>query len=419
MAENKKDFANTGTESYKISSHEGKKESVVLNIQEEKSVGVVLEKSKGRKYERTGTLFWDIYNRLSDFLITHSKVKVKDKAAFFHLLAVMVNSGIPMVKSLKSLAAQMENSPRLKMILDQVSSDIEAGSSLSEAMFEYSDVFTEQEVGMIQSGEASGQLSGILESLAKDTEKAYSIKSKVKSAMMYPTVVFVLLILVVAALMIFVVPKLTSLFEANATALPLITRVVVAVSDFMVKNQVAMLVGILGLVLFVMMAKRTAIGRFVFDNIKIKIPIFGAIFKKAYLSRFSRSLSNLLGSSISIVRAVEITANSIGNEVYKRKLLLSMEDIKQGIPLAESLMESPLFPLMLVNMIEVGERTAQMEQITNNLANFYEEEVDTTVAGLSKILEPIILVVIGLTVGAVIAAIMLPIMQLSDMAGSM
>lgn len=146
--------------------------------------------------------------------------------------------------------------------------------------------------------------------------------------------------------------------------------------------------------------------------------MFGPLFKKAFLSRFARSLSNLLDSNVTILKTIEIVANSIGNEVYKKRLLLSLEDIKQGIPLAENLADSDLFPPMLVNMIEVGEQTAQLDTMTAKIADFYESEVDTSVEGLSKILEPIILIVVGLSVGLVVAAIMLPIMKLADVAGS-
>jgi len=175
--------------------------------------------------------------------------------------------------------------------------------------------------------------------------------------------------------------------------------------------------GVAVLVIAFMAFKKTSIGKFLLDKFKISIPIFGTLFRKSYLSRFARSFSNLLDSNISVVKAIEITGNSVGNEVYKRRLLISMEDVKQGIPIAESLTESDLFPPMLVNMMEVGEKTAQLPEITAKVADFYEQEVDTAVAGISKIIEPVILVVIGLTVGAVVASIMLPIMKLTDIAG--
>lgn len=413
--EERKDFATTGTEAYKLSGQTESKDKIVLNIQEESPYGIILDKSHKRQVVSTGNPIIDIYRKINLFFISRAGIKVKDKATFFHLLSVMVNSGIPMVKALRSLIAQLDTNPRLQMIIEDLSIGIESGNSLSESMLAFPNIFSEAEIGMVQSGEASGQISNVLENLSSDAEKAYSIKSKVKSAMMYPAIIFSLLILVVAAMMIYVVPKLTELFVSVQGELPLITRIVVGISDFMVNQKLILLVIVIAAVFGFSSFKKTEFGRYAIDDFKLKIPIFGPLLQKAYLSRFARSLSNLLDSNVSIVKTLEITANSMGNEVYRRRLLLSMEDIKQGIPLAENLSASTLFPPMLVNMIDVGEKTAQLDEITAKIAQFYENEVDTAVAGISKIIEPVILGIIGLTVGAVVAAIMLPIMKLSDL----
>lgn len=410
----KKDFASAGTESFDLDGQE--KEKIVLTIQEDKpeDKGIILEKDHVKK---TGNLLVDWYRSINLFFIKHTKVQIKEKATFFHLLAVMVNSGIPMVKALRSLVNQMDKTPRMQMVVDKVANGVEGGSSLSEAIFTHPDVFMEQEVGMIQSGEASGQLSKVLENLAADTEKAYAIKAKVKSAMMYPVIVMLLLVAVVIAMMVFVIPQLKELFASSGTDLPLITKIVVGISDFFINQKFLLILGILAIVVVFMTVRKTDFGKYAIDKFKITMPLFGSLFKKAYLSRFARSFSNLLDSNISVVKAIEITGNSIGNAVYKKRLFVSMEDVKQGIPIAESLTEGDLFPPMLVNMIEVGEKTAQLPEISGKVADFYEDEVDTAVAGISKIIEPVILVVIGLTVGAVVAAIMLPIMKLTDVAG--
>ncbi len=411
----KQDFATSGTESFKIPGQGKNEKRIVLTIQEDTPTeGIVLEKGKLRS---TGNPFMDAYNQFNRWLVKHSSVEVKDKATFFHLLAVMVNAGIPMVKALSSLVSQMDKTPRLQMVVEKIRDDVESGASLSEALGSHPDVFAEQEVGMIQSGEASGQLSGVLENLAADTEKAYSIRAKVKSAMMYPIIVILLLFGVVAAMMIFVIPQLKDLFAQNEAELPLITRIVVWISDFMIEQKLVFVAGVVIIGIGFTVFKKTSIGKYLIDKFKISVPIFGSLFRKSYLSRFARSFSNLLDSNISVVKAIEITANSVGNEVYKKRLLLSMEDVKQGIPIAESLTESDLFPPMLINMMEVGEKTAQLPEITGKVADFYEQEVDTAVSGISKIIEPVILVVIGLTVGGVVAAIMLPIMKLTDIAG--
>jgi len=424
MADNvnkNQDFSSYGTESFKLGDDLATKEEakVVLNIQEETVSPILLETGKQTGYVMTGNPFVDTFNRINRYLASKSKVKIDVKANFFHLLSVMINAGIPMVKALNSLKAQNNKSPKMQMVIEELSDKIVSGSSLSVALLDHPDVFLEQEIGMIQAGEASGQLSKTLEVIAHDTEKASAITKKVKSALMYPSVIFTLLIAVVSVMLVFVIPKLTELFSSTGGDLPLITRIVVGLSDFLINKKIVLIGGIAAIILAFILAKKTEKGRYFLDKMKLKIPIFGGLLQKTYLSRFARSLSNLLDSSVSIVKTLEITASSVGNEVYKKRLLLSMEDIKQGIPLAENLSESDLFPQMLVSMIEVGEQTAQLDDITGKVADFYETEVDTQVEGLSKVIEPIMLVVIGLTVGAIVAAIILPIMKLTDMAGSL
>ena len=408
-------FANVGTESFDLTKEVAVNgvPMVNLTIDEEKD-GVVLEKDAAAM---KGGGIIGLYNRLNKALMSRSSVKTKDKATTFHLMSVMINAGIPMVRALKSLYSQMDKNPRMQMVLSALALKIEEGGSLSVAMADFRDVFSDAEISMIESGEESGQLSRVLETLALDTEKAYMIKSKVKSALMYPIIVFLMLIAVMAAMMIYVVPKLTVLFESFGGDLPLITKIVVGISNFLI-NQGFLIAGVIFVgALFFYFFRKTYSGRFVIDGLKLKIPIFGELLKKSYLARFARSLSNLLDSDVSIVRTLTITADSIGNEIYRRRLMMAVEDIKQGIPLAENLTESSLFPPMLVNMIDVGEKTAQLDEITAKVAKFYEEEVDTAVAGFSKIIEPVILAFVGLGVGAVVAAVMIPVMKLSNLSG--
>ncbi len=411
MAEEiKKGFATMGSESYNLSTAKKKRDDVVINIQQDKE-GVVLSKEDGKKKRS------DWYEKINRALAGFSKVRLQDKATFFHLLSVMLNAGVPMIKSLRSLAVQQERSPKLQVTLSSLAAAVEGGRSLSQSMLDFNDVFDEKEIGMVQSGEVSGQLSKVMSNIAKDAEKAYTIRHKIKSAMTYPIVVMLLLTAVVIGMLGYVVPQLTDLFAANAQELPVITKWVIAASDFLLNEKIKLLAIVGSLVAFFIFFRRTDTGKYMLDKIKISIPIFGELFKKAYLSRFMRLLSNLLDSNVSIVRTLEISANTVGNEVYRRRLLLAVEDIKQGMPLAENITESDLFPPMLVNMIDVGEKTAQLDAISDKVANFYEEEVDSAVQGIAKIIEPVVLIVVGLAVGIIVAAIMLPVMQLSNIAG--
>ena len=417
--EKKQNLATFGQETFKIGGDEKvQDDQVVLNIQEEiETSPIVLEKRRGMVVTETGNPLIDLYHKINLYFIKKSSVTVEIKANFFHLLSVMINAGMPMIKALNSLSVQIADR-KMQLILITMAQDITEGLSLSRSMVNNPDVFTEQEIGMIQAGEASGQLSKVLEVVAHDTEKSSSIRKKIKSAMMYPIVIFVLLISVIVVMLVFVIPKLTDLFSSVGGELPLITKIIVGMSDFLLNKKYILIGIVVVIVIAFLIFRKTEKGKYIIDDFKIRVPIFGILFKKAYLSRFARSLSNLLDSSVTIIKTIEITANSIGNEVYRQRLLLSLEDIKQGIPLAENLTESSLFPPMLVSMIEVGEKTAQLDVITAKIADFYEQEVDTAVAGLSKLIEPIILVIIGLTVGAVVAAIMLPIMKLSSVAGT-
>jgi len=425
------DFATSGTESFKIGDNSIQGSSpatspipgiqmnngrIILNIREDRREALGSVK---KRFGLRNILPSNLYSKVDSYLIAHAKVKENVKANFFHLLSVMINAGIPMVNALKALAQQEAHNPKMMMVISELVDRVEGGKSLSDALLLYPDVFSEKDVGMVRSGEASGQIASTLESLADDTMKAYTIKGKIKSAMLYPAVVMILLIGVFVGMMVFVIPKLTDLFSGFGEELPLLTRIVVGISDFMLNQKIILIGGTAAIIFGFIMFKKTAFGKYALDKFKLKVPLFGTLFQKAYLARFSRSFSNLLNSGLSIITTLEIVANSVGNEVYRKKLLLATEDIKQGIPLAESLAESEFFPPMLLSMMDVGEKTAQLDTILEKVATFYEDEVATSVNGLSKILEPIILVVIGLSVGLVVGAIMIPIMRMSDLASVM
>lgn len=394
-----------------------KKKGLLLNISESRGAKILLQQRKG-EIALSGNPLIDTYKRINQFLIDHSKVKTKDKAVFFRLLSVMLNAGLPLVRSLNTLGVQTEKTPKLSNTLFAMGRSIEGGSSLSEAMAEYSEIFGDAEVGVVKAGEASGQLNNTLKSLAQDVEKSASIAGKVKGAMIYPAVILSLLVVAIFLMMIMVVPQITRLFSQTGQDLPLPTQILIATSEFSINYWPVIIGGVAFFVMFFTWYRRTRNGRYTLDWIKLHLPIFGDLFRKAALSKFSRGFANLLGSGVPIIKSIEIVSHSIGNAVYKRRLILTAEDMKRGIPMAENLSNSSLFPKMVVNMVEVGEQTAQLENVMEKVADFYDEEIDNMVNSLSKIMEPLILVIIGVTVGGLVAAIMLPIMQLTDAAGS-
>ena len=428
MPKQAKDFVFAGKEVFNLD--QGKKsakkadQAIVLNIDED---DVVLSE-KGKKFlernpsiviESSGFFLIDWYRKLNQYFALHSKIKSEEKANFFHLLAVMVNAGVPVIKSLKSLIGQLTPGSHLCIVVEDLLHRVEAGESLSEAMSAHGDEFSEMEVGMIESGEDAGQLNKTLENLASDIATRDDIKHKVKSALMYPVAIIFLLIAVMVVMMVFVIPKMSDLFSRSGEDLPLVTKIVVGSSNFLIDYGYFLLAGLIILFILIKLGKKTEGGKYIWDKLKINIPVFGKLFKMTYLSRFARSISNLMGSGVPIVKTLDITSTAVGNEVYKRRIFLSTEDIKQGIPLAENLSDHKLFPPMLVNMVEVGEKTAQLDAIMAKVADYYEEDVATTVQGISKIIEPIILILIGVSVGVIVAAIMLPIMQLSNIAGNL
>lgn len=399
----------------------GPDKRLVLEISQEDSEldkKIKLRKKPG-EVVLTGNPIIDGYNRLNDYLISSSKIKLKDKAVMYRLLAVMLNAGLPLIKSLRTLGFQTEKTPKLSKVLFSMATRIEGGKSLSEAMEEYSDIFSNAEKGVVKAGEASGQLNKTLKSLADEIEKNASITGKVKGAMIYPIVILTLLVGAIFLMMIMVVPQLTSLFDQAGQDLPLPTKILVLLSDISVNYWPYVILGIVVIGLAFNAWKKTRTGSYAVDWFKLNMPVFGPVFQKTVLSKFSRSFSNMMGSGVPIIKSIEIVSAAVGNEVYRKRLILTAEDMKRGIPMAENMSESKLFPKMLVNMIEVGEQTAQLESIMIKIADFYDDEVNNVVAALSKIMEPMILVFIGVTVGGLVAAVMLPIMQLTDVAGGM
>lgn len=370
--------------------------------------------------ERLGSFFAN----LNEIIIDMSGVPSKEKVIFFRLLAVMINAGLPIVKAL-GLMAEQTKQPRLKKILANVKSDIESGRSLSDALGEYNDVFTDAELGVISSGEASGQLNRALLDLATTSEKSESLKGKIKSALMYPVIILVIVVGVTVVVMTMVVPKLADLFTSAGANLPASTRTLMAMSDWFMSSTMGipnwlfffLIIG--AIVAGISAFKKSENGKFVWDQLMLRAPIFGTLIQKVALAALSRQLSTLTASGLSIIKALEITANAVGNEVYRRSLLAIRADVESGVSINQAIRQQGaehLYPPLIVSMITIGEQTAQLSTVMQKVADFYDEEVDTFVKNLSTIMEPMIIVIVGALVGGLVAAIMQPIMQIADVA---
>lgn len=346
------------------------------------------------------------------WLVSKQKIKLQQKVIFFRLLATMVNAGLSIMKAIGILEKQ-EKDPVLKRAYENIILGIRSGKNLSQTLREYGENFSDSECSIIESGEKTGKLNTSLVQLAEQVEKVSSISKKLKGALMYPMAIIFVMIGSIMVLMTMVVPKIVEIF-GDKDKLPPLTQFLIATSDFFVNYWWAVIIGIVGSLIAISFWRRTEDGRYRFDKIMLHLPIMGKVMQKVILSKFSRVLSNLLSSGISIVESLRIVSDVVGNEVYRQRILLLREDIKKGIKIGESLEDDSLFPEMLVQMIKVGEETAKLDSIILKLADFYDEEVDTTINSINKLLEPIIIVSMAIVVGFIAVGIMQPIMNLAD-----
>lgn len=358
-----------------------------------------------------------LFEQLNNTVVGWTKISLRDKVTFFQLLAVMINAGMPIIRSLYVLSDQLQNL-KLKIVIRQLALEMEQGKSLSQSM-ESHKIFTHAEKGMVASGEASGNLNEILNDIAKQAEKSSTIISKVKGAMVYPCAILIIMAVCLYLILTLVVPKLTDLFTSGGKELPLSTNILLKASEFAQTSWLAVLLFVLAFVLGLILVRQSKQGRYSLDLALLYVPIFGTLVRQLMVARFARMLASLINAGVPIVKALEIDANALGNEVYCQRVEYASQDVAQGIPLGENLSESNfLFPPMVASMVLVGEQTANISDVCGKLADYYESEVDTAVASLSKLMEPVILVVMGCMVGFIVAAIMQPIISLSDVTGS-
>jgi len=344
------------------------------------------------------------------------KISSDDLVVFSRQLATMVNSGIPLVQSLDILGEQMENKEFRHIILT-LRDDIQTGLSLSNAFSKHPKVFSELYISMVKAGETSGMLDEILDRLAILLEKTNNLKKKISAAMVYPMVVFSMAIIITSGLLIFVIPKFREIFSMLGNNLPLPTVILLAISDNFIKIIPALIVLIIISVFLFKRYIKTAKGRFNVDQMQLKMPIFGKMIQMVAVSRFARTLSTLVKSGVSILTALEIVAKTTGNKVIELALDKVRSNIREGKTIAAPLAEAKVFPPMVVRMISVGEQSGELEKMLSKISDFYDEQVDIAVSGLSSVIEPIIIVFLGGVVGSIVLAIFLPILKMSSMLG--
>ncbi|MBW1734573.1 MAG: type II secretion system F family protein [Deltaproteobacteria bacterium] len=345
------------------------------------------------------------------------KVTKKDIVIFTRQFSTMIDAGLPLVQGLTILADQTENKT-FKRILREVVKDVEGGSSLAEALKKHPQVFDSLFVNLVAAGEVGGILDIILQRLAGYIEKLEKLKSRIKGAMTYPMVVVSIAILVIAVIMIFVIPVFQEMFASFGKALPVPTQIVVAMSEF-TKNNILYIVGAFALIVFLFKKYRgTRSGRKVTDTLALKLPIVGPLLKKVAVARFSRTLGTMITSGVPIITALEIVAKTSGNVVLEEVILEVRSSIAEGQPIAEPLSENDIFPNMVVQMIAVGEATGALDTMLQKIADFYDDEVDTAVEAMTSMLEPLLMVFLGGSIGGLVIAMYLPIFGMAAAMGS-
>jgi len=347
------------------------------------------------------------------------KVKPRDLVIFTRQFSVMVNAGVPIMRSLSILKEQSE-SPALQKVLEVVTLDVQGGVSLSDALAKHPKVFSQIYVNMVRAGEAGGILDKVLGRLAFQQEKDSALRGKIKSAMVYPSVIAGVTGIAFFVLMTFIVPKIgTILTQMSSAELPIYTRGLLAVSNTMKQPGFLLSIAVILPVVITLFRRyiKTEKGRYQWHSLLLKIPVLKTIITKAAIARFARIFASLMGAGVSIVGAIETTAGAIGNAVIEKELLAASKAIQAGGSLSAELGQSKHFPPIVAQMLAVGEETGQTDTVVIKVAEFYEEEVDAAVGALSSIIEPIMIVVLGGMVGLIAVSVFGPITQLSTSAG--
>jgi type IV pilus assembly protein PilC len=340
-------------------------------------------------------------------------VKASELMVFTRQFATMISAGIPVFECLSILQVQTTNRA-FKTVLTAVSDKVRSGGDLSEAMKDYPGVFPRIYVNMIAAGEASGQLEEILQRLAEFIERSEKLKREIIGAMIYPVVSLLMVFGITIFLLIGIVPKFKEIFDTIDISLPVITKFVLGLSVIMREYWMYCFLTLVAIIVAFIMYKKTETGAYNIDWVTIKLPVFGPLFHKVALSRFARTLATLLKSGVPILGALEIVSGTIGNKVIEDVTMRAKESVSQGEPLAKTLETSPVFPHMLVKMVEIGERSGALEQLLIKVADFYDDQVTATVEGLTALIEPMMIGLMGFLVGGIVLAIFMPILKLQQ-----
>jgi type IV pilus assembly protein PilC len=379
---------------------EGDYESVSVESLEymlrEKGFFLVESKKQGKEFTLSGIF---------------GKVNIKDIAIFCRQFSVIISSGITIVEAIGILRDQASKK-RAKEVLEEVHSDLQKGRVLSEALLRYPDMFPEFMQNMVKVGEASGSLDVVLERLADYYENDNKIRRKVKSAMTYPAILGVLTVGVVILLMVMVLPMFAGVLKDMGGEMPLITRVLISISNFMVKNLMEIIAFIVLVVIGISYFIKTEYGKYWFDSMLLRVPVFKSTTVKSVTARFARSMNILLKSGIPIINAMEIMGDLIGNKAVERKFIEAREEIKEGRGISGPMKKLNIFPPLLIHMIAVGENTGELDEMLGRTAGFFDDEVEEAIEKLTAMIEPAMIIVMASIIGCIILSVMLPMINI-------
>jgi len=341
------------------------------------------------------------------------RVNLMELAEVTRQLATLIRSGIPLVETLGAVSEELDN-PLLKKVLSEVKRAVSEGSTLSQAMRKHPKVFSEMYVNMVGSGENSGTLDVVFERLATVTESQVRLRSKLTSALMYPAIMMFLGFGIVLLMMVFVIPQMRDLFDRMGADLPFLTRSLIFASDLISNAWYIFILAFIGLAIWFAHWKKSETGRPVFDRMTLKMPIFGGLFKEMAVARFARTLGTLMTAGVPILNALAIVQSIVGNDVYAKVVEAARDAVKEGKPIGDALKKSGQFPAMVCHMISVGERSGQIESMLGNVADSYEMQIEQKVTRLTAILEPVMIVIMGLVVGLMVFAIIMPMLEINQ-----
>jgi len=345
-----------------------------------------------------------------------TSVSDKDIVVFTRQFATMIDAGLPLIQCLDILAKQTENKTFASAI-NEIRQDVEAGSTYADALRKHPKIFNDLYVNMVAAGELGGILDTILNRLSKYIEKSIKLKRQIKSAMAYPSTIVAVAVVVIVVLLVWVIPIFAKMFTDFGGVLPAPTRMVIGASDFM-QHNILIIIGAVGLIIFGLSRYyKTSNGRRTVDRLALRLPIFGLLVRKIAVAKFTRTLGTLISSGVPILDGLDIVAKTAGNKVVEEALVATRQSISEGKTLAEPLEQTQVFPPMVVQMIAVGETTGALDAMLSKIADFYDEEVDSTVSTLTSLLEPMLMIFLGVVIGFIVIAMYLPIFKLAGTIG--